>query len=80
MTLNITDLRNELANLKDRYSRELESLEQRVADARSAIVKRDSYSDHGPFNMSATCQNLAVLAGKIEEVANVIRWAEQEVK
>ncbi len=69
-----TDLQRELKHLKASYLRELDTLEQRVADDRSGITKRDSFSDHAAFNMAATCQNLAVLAGKIEQTANVIRW------
>ena len=71
--MNVTDLLSELSNLKTRYNGELESLRRRV-DETVAKSKRDDYSDHDAFNMSATCQNLATLAGKIEQTANVIRW------
>lgn len=70
--MTITDLQRELANLKRTYALELETLERRVADAK----KRDNVSSHDAFNMSATCQNLAVLAGNIEQTANVLRWME----
>ena len=69
-----SDLQRELINLKKSYERELDTLEQRVADCRKSLAVRDTLSDHDAFNMSATCQNLAVLAGKIEQTANVIRW------
>lgn len=74
--INQTDLQCELANLKRSYILELESLENRVTDAQTNLSVRDQVSDHDAFNMSATCQNLAVLAGKIVQTANVLRWTE----
>jgi hypothetical protein len=68
--VSMRDLERELSNLKERYRGELVTLGDRVADA-----LKNSVSDHDAFNMSATCQNLAVLAGKIAQTENVIRWA-----
>ena len=68
--MSMTDLQRELKNLENGYSHELETLEQRIKDARRLNAARD----HDAFNMAATCQNLAVLAGKIEQTANIIRW------
>jgi hypothetical protein len=71
--MNPQDLRIELQNLKTLYSNGLESLKSRANDAiNKAVFGR--YSDHDPFNMSATCQELAVIAGKIAQTENVIRW------
>lgn len=71
--MNINDLKLELANLKQRYSAELYTMAERVHDER-VRADHDKFTDHAAFNMAATCQNLAVLAGKIEQTANVIRW------
>lgn len=72
--MNNRDLQRELANLKQLYANELGQLEERSASARKALYADAKVSSHDAFNMSATCQNLAVLAGKIEQTANVIRW------
>lgn len=72
--MQVTDLNRGLANLKERYALELDRLEQKVVDAKKNLAIRDRISDHDPFNMSAICQNLAALAGKIEQTENVIRW------
>jgi hypothetical protein len=70
--LNQPDMERELANLKNEYRLRLESLAERAKFA-IALVDR-SVSTHDAFNMSATCQELAVLAGKIEQTVNVLRW------
>jgi hypothetical protein len=71
---NTENMNRELANLKRTYEHELDSLGQQVADAKNNLTERNTVSDHDAFNMSANCQNLAVLAGKIAQTANVIRW------
>ena len=71
--MNPQDLQNELDSLKNQYVHELDSLQDRIVEARKKIAG-DRFSNHDPFNMSADCQNLAVLAGKIEQTVNVIRW------
>ena len=71
MEMTTQDLQRELEALKGSYAHELDILGDRLATA-----KRTNVSSHEAFNMSATCQNLAVLAGKIEQTANVIRWME----
>lgn len=76
--MNTTDLKRELFNLKESYKHELNTLENRVTDARKALAVRDSVSDHAAFNMAATCQNLAVLAGKIAQTENVLRWMSKD--
>ena len=68
--VSLSDMKNELSNLIASYKSELEYLGRKVAEAQT----RNRVSDHDPFNMSATCQNLAVLAGKITQTENVIRW------
>ena len=76
--MNSTDLRNELASLKTSYAHNLNTLGDRVTDARKSLVGRDRVSDHDAFNMAATCQTLAVLAGKIAQTENVLRWMSKD--
>jgi len=73
--MKIEDMKRELANLKRSYANELDRMRGRVRDAQTKL-EGDRFSDHDAFNMAATAQNLAVLAGKIEQTANVIRWME----
>jgi hypothetical protein len=72
-----TDLTRELSNLKIRYRAELVTLQERVTKTIDVTGNADRYSDHDAFNMAATCQNLAVLAGKIEQTSNVLRWMDE---
>lgn len=80
--MNNDDIARELTNLKRQYALELDTLEGRVFSAKASIGKHANgmVSDHDPFNMSATCQNLAVLAGKIKQTENVIRWAAEAAR
>lgn len=71
--LKLEDMLVELSSLKTSYRHQLIILTERVARA-TADSNVDRYSDHDAFNMSATCQNLAAMAGKIEQTTNVIRW------
>lgn len=75
MALQLQDLQRELAAMKCSYTLELDRLAQKVADVHKNLTIRDQVSDHDAFNMSAMTQNLAVLAGKIAQTENVIRWS-----
>lgn len=63
----------ELHNLKTSYRHHLDMLQQRLNES-VAKLDRGKVTTHDPFNMSATTQELAVLAGKIEQTENVVRW------
>ena len=76
MAIKIEDMQRELAALKNRYRSELDMLQQRLNETVVKFERGTGVSDHDAFNMSATCQNLAVLAGKIEQTVNVVRWME----
>ncbi len=78
--MELTDIKREYSNLVHSYNLELERLEEKVQDTRRNLRLRSQISDHDAFNMSAVCQNLAVMAGKIEQTANVIRWMETAEK
>jgi hypothetical protein len=72
------DMDLELKNLKERYRLELEGLSDRAMAAQSRLSSPTNagspVSSHDAFNMAATCGNLLVLAGKIEQTENCIRW------
>ncbi len=70
-----TDLQRELASLHGRYQSELHGIQQRLNETQAKFDRLPKrISSHDAFNMSADCQNLAVLAGKIEQTENAIRW------
>ena len=73
------EMERELANLKDSYRHNLAMLGQRLNEA-TAKLDRNVVTSHDPFNMSATCQELAVLAGKIAQTENVLRWMDMDLK
>lgn len=66
-------MQRELDNLKRTYGIELDGLLQRAGSTKSNL-EAGRVSDHDCFNMAATLQNMALLAGKIEQTQNVIRW------
>lgn len=77
--MKIEDLNRELDNLKRTYAIELTGLMERAEAARAKLAgdagpASGRVSSHDAFNLSATTQKLAELAGKIEQTENVIRW------
>lgn len=68
--LKLEDMQRELEQLTNQYDYQLTILQDQLVRAKA----HQKVSNHDAFNMSATCQTLAVLAGKIEQTANVVRW------
>jgi hypothetical protein len=79
MDLKIDDLNRELAHLKASYALALQTISETATKAITKVID-GTVSSHDAFNMSATCQELAALAGKIEQTQNVIRWMSTEAK
>ena len=65
----------ELAILKATYGQTLDMLQQRLNETREKLG-RGRVTNHDAFNMSATLQDLAVLAGKIEAVTGILAMLE----
>jgi hypothetical protein len=78
--LTVDDLARELRNLKSQYASTLETMADRVAKAQANLQAPQggelggTISTHDGFNMGATASELSILAGKIAQTENVIRW------
>ncbi len=75
--MTMKDMAKELENLRRRYALTLTELMDRAEKARTAVAEERPISSHDAFNMGATTSELATLAGKIEQTANVIRWMQE---
>jgi hypothetical protein len=75
--MKLADMTKELDSLRRRYAILCTEIMDRAEKARSTVADERPVSSHDAFNIGASASELATLAGKIEQTANVIRWMQE---